>query len=88
MRSPSFSSTSSRFTPPSVRSLSCWRTAEAKDSAPPGSAVLASIPPSSAGQRLPGGLLRGALVHAEACGEVGERDAGQDVVDGGHGRQR
>ena len=47
--SPSFSSTSSRFTPPSARSLSCWRTAEANDAAPPGSSVLAWIPPSSAG---------------------------------------
>ena len=49
IRSPSFSSTSSRFTPPSARSLSCWRTAEANDAAPPGSAVLAWMPPSSAG---------------------------------------
>ena len=47
--SPSFSSTSSRFTPPSTRSLSCWRTAEAKEAAPPGSAVLAWMPPSRAG---------------------------------------
>ena len=37
------------------------------------------------GQRLPRGLLRGALVHAEARREIGEGDVREDVVDGTHG---
>ena len=43
-------------------------------------------PPEQRGQRLPGGLLRGALVHAEAVREVGQRNAGKNVVDSGHER--